>query len=212
MSLDNFRTGEPSRCLTGEGRGEETGQLPAFPHRSGGVGVDGTSASSAKVSWEVSGGGCKTQPSAQAGSASEAGVVVGEVGVPRSSGDLLKTEQGAKGGHLLNAKRQSEGNGDGRGNPDINPEQSPGASNRALSGSRNKGGPLNEPGEPNMGKPSVRFDEGRERVGHWPCASQSDLPAYSADCRGLMKVDPSWQLAKLRTGHRLVALACGHEN
>ena len=26
-----------------------------------------------------------------------------------------------------------------------------------------------------MGKPSVRFDEGRERVGHWPCASQSDL-------------------------------------
>jgi hypothetical protein len=28
----------------------------------------------------------------------------------------------------------------------------------------------------------------------------------------LMKVDPSWQLAKLRTGHRLVALACGHEN
>jgi len=38
---------------------------------------------------------------------------------------------------------------------------------------------MNEPGEPNMGKPSVRFDEGRERVGHWPCASQSDLPAYS---------------------------------
>src|SRR5437667_11828867 len=28
--------------------------------------------------------------------------------------------------------------------------------------------PLNEFGEPNMGNPSVRFDEGRERVGHWP--------------------------------------------
>ena len=34
---------------------------------------------------------------------------------------------------------------------------------------------MNELGEPNMGNPSVRFDEGRERVGHWPCASQSDL-------------------------------------
>jgi hypothetical protein len=34
---------------------------------------------------------------------------------------------------------------------------------------------MNEFGEPNMGNPSVRFDEGRERVGHWPCASQSDL-------------------------------------
>ena len=40
---------------------------------------------------------------------------------------------------------------------------------------------MNEPGEPNMGNPSVRFDEGRERVGHWPCASQSVLPAYSTD-------------------------------
>ncbi len=34
---------------------------------------------------------------------------------------------------------------------------------------------MNEPGEPNMGNPSVRFDEGRERVGHWPCAFQPDL-------------------------------------
>jgi hypothetical protein len=28
--------------------------------------------------------------------------------------------------------------------------------------------PMNEFGEPNMGNPSVRFDEGRESVGHWP--------------------------------------------
>ncbi len=27
---------------------------------------------------------------------------------------------------------------------------------------------MNEFGEPNMGNPSVRFDEGRESVGHWP--------------------------------------------
>jgi hypothetical protein len=92
MSLDNFKTGEkPSRCLTGEGRREETGQQPVFPQRSGGVGVGGTSASSTKESWEISGGGCKTQPSAKAGSASEAGGVAGEVGVLRSSDETPVT-------------------------------------------------------------------------------------------------------------------------
>src|SRR5437667_3069001 len=35
-------------------------------------------------------------------------------------------------------------------------------------------GPMNEFGERNMGNPSVRFDEGRERVGHWPRAFQSN--------------------------------------
>jgi len=33
---------------------------------------------------------------------------------------------------------------------------------------------MNEFGEPNMGNPSVRFDEGREQVGHWPLAFQSN--------------------------------------
>jgi hypothetical protein len=33
---------------------------------------------------------------------------------------------------------------------------------------------MNEFGEPNMGNPSVRFDEGRERVGRWPLAFQSN--------------------------------------
>jgi hypothetical protein len=33
---------------------------------------------------------------------------------------------------------------------------------------------MNEFGEPNMGNPSVRFDEGRERVGHWPLAFHSN--------------------------------------
>jgi hypothetical protein len=33
---------------------------------------------------------------------------------------------------------------------------------------------MKELGEPNMGNPSVRFDEGRERVGHWPLAFQSN--------------------------------------
>ena len=86
MSLDKLRTGDkPSRCLIGEGRREGAGQQPAPPHRSGGVGVDGTSASSVRESWEISGDGSKTQTNAQAGWASEAGVVAGEVGVPHSS-------------------------------------------------------------------------------------------------------------------------------
>ncbi len=92
MSLDTFRTGEkPSRCLTGEGRREEAGQQSEPSQRSGGVGVDGTSGSSIKVSWENSGVGCKTQPPAQAGRTSEAGGVVGEVGVPRSSNEAPVT-------------------------------------------------------------------------------------------------------------------------
>ena len=86
MSLDKLRTGDkPSRCLIGEGRREEAGQQPAPPHRSGGVGVGSTSVSSVRESWEISGGGCKTQPPAQAGRASKAGGVAGEVGVLRSS-------------------------------------------------------------------------------------------------------------------------------
>jgi hypothetical protein len=41
---------------------------------------------------------------------------------------------------------------------------------------------MNEFGEPNMGNPSVRFDEGRESVGHWPLAFQPILSRllYSA--------------------------------
>ena len=45
-------------------------------------------------------------------------------------------------------------------------------------------GPMNEFGEPNMGNPSVRFDEGRERVGHWPLAFQPILSRllYNLEC------------------------------
>jgi hypothetical protein len=92
MSLDNRRTGDkPSCCVTGEGRREETGQQSAFPQRSGGVGVDSTSVSSTKISWEISGGGCKTRPNAQAGRASEAGGAAGEVGIPCSSDEAPVT-------------------------------------------------------------------------------------------------------------------------
>jgi hypothetical protein len=88
MSLDNARTGEkPSRFLNGEGGRGETGQQPSSPQRSGGVSVDSTSASSTKESWEISGDGCKTRPNAQAGSASQADGVAGEVGVPHSDAE-----------------------------------------------------------------------------------------------------------------------------
>jgi len=45
---------------------------------------------------------------------------------------------------------------------------------------------MNEFGEPNMGNPSVRFDEGRERVGHWPYAFQPILSCL------LYRVKPIW--------------------
>jgi RNA-directed DNA polymerase len=89
MSLDIPETGDkPNPSLLGEGRGERVGQQPAPSQSSGGVRVGSTSASSAKESWENSGDGSKSQASAQAGSASKAGVVAGEVGVPHSSVDL----------------------------------------------------------------------------------------------------------------------------
>jgi hypothetical protein len=43
--------------------------------------------------------------------------------------------------------------------------------------------PMNEFGEPNMGILSVRFDEGRWKVGHWPFNPSS--PAYSTTRRGI---------------------------
>ena len=46
---------------------------------------------------------------------------------------------------------------------------------------------MNEFGEPNMGNPSVRFDEGREQVGHWPLAFHSNgsclLYKAESECR-----------------------------
>ena len=95
MSLEKLKTGEqPSRCFTGTGRREKTGQPPASWQRSGGVGVGGTSVSSARESWENSGDGCKTQPTAQAGPTSEAGGVTGAVGVPHINVDLLDHKRG----------------------------------------------------------------------------------------------------------------------
>ena len=42
-------------------------------------------------------------------------------------------------------------------------------------------GPMNEFGEPNMGNPSVRFDEGREALVIGPVPFNPTFPAYSTD-------------------------------
>lgn len=85
MSLERINTGDkPNPSLTGEGRREEASQQSELPQRSGGVGVDGASASSDRVSWEISGGGPQAQPTGQAGCASQDGGVAGEVGVSHS--------------------------------------------------------------------------------------------------------------------------------
>jgi hypothetical protein len=75
-------------------------------------------------------------------------------------------------------------------------------------------GPMNESGEPNMGNPSVRFDEGRERDGHRPLAFQSHplLPILQADplrslsCL-LSKTPGHSRGTQSRSGFRLVITA-----
>ena len=175
MSLDKFRTGDkPSRCLTGEGRREEAGQQSEPSQRSGGVGVDGTSGSSANVSWEVSGDGCKTQPSVQAGQSREAGGVAGEVGVLRSSEETpvmgverrRDTCSGVRrdGGRWL--RKEISRHDEIIINPDF--------------GSCRQDANRTGLGEPNMGNPSVRFDEGRsDSAGLTTAVSSKPPPATS---------------------------------
>src|SRR6266446_7635829 len=102
MSLETLKPGDkPSPSSLGEGRREQAGQQSAPAQTSGGVCVDSTSGSKTRLSWEDSGDGKqKSQESAQAGSASKAGSVAGEVGVPHSTVDL----------HY--SKRCKEGRGD----------------------------------------------------------------------------------------------------
>src|SRR5678815_862586 len=54
--------------------------------------------------------------------------------------------------------------------------------------------PMNESGEPNMGNPSVRFDEGRARVGHWPvCLSIHPFPPTPPK-QGLLSCVTNWPI------------------
>ena len=101
MSPETPKPGDkPSPSALGEGRREQAGKQPALAQNSGGVRVDSASGSKVRVSWEGSGGGKEFQGLAQAGCASKAGSVAGEVGVPHSTVDL----------HYF--KRCKEGRGD----------------------------------------------------------------------------------------------------
>lgn len=161
-----------------------------------GVRVDSTSGSQVRVSWEGSGDGrSSSQPSAQAGSASEASDIAGEVGVPHSSIDLWALDAGfraylrqigQRGGTYSTRRGEAKDAGMAGatriGTPDKVRQLQIALYRKAKAEPKYRltadhGGlesrPMNEFGEPNMGNPSVRLDEGRERVGHWPCAFQS---------------------------------------
>ncbi len=153
-----------------------------LPQRSGGVGVDGTPVSSVKVSWEISGGGCQTQPSVQAGHARESGGVAGEVGVLRSSEEASvmgverrrDTCSGVRreGGRWLRQEIRR------RDEIIINPDF----------GLRPKDANPTGLGKPNMGKPSVRFDEGRsDSAGLTTAVGSKPPPATSPTLRTIQE-------------------------
>ena len=111
--------------------------------------------------------GDKSQPSAQAGQSSKAAGVAGEVGVPHSSVDLLyfKGSKEPRGDTYSTREGEAKDTGMAGATRIITPNKV-----RELQIVLYRKCPMNEFGEPNMGNPSVRFDEGRERVGHWPRA------------------------------------------
>jgi len=142
---------------------------PLIGHESAWVTVcDGKCGSSAKESWEISGGGREAQAPAQAGQASEPVGAAGDVGILRSSEET--PVMGVKRRRDTCSGLRSDG---GRWlreeirrqeviliNPDFGLRPKRRESNRTRRGA---------------GNPSVRFDEGREGVGHWPCAFQPIL-------------------------------------
>src|SRR5438445_10390025 len=85
MSLEKVNPGaKPSPSAWGEGRREQAGKQSAPVQNSGGVRVDSASGSKVRISWEGSGDGkSKSQGTAQAASASDAGPAAGDAGATR---------------------------------------------------------------------------------------------------------------------------------
>src|SRR6266446_8188090 len=110
MSLETPEPGaKPNPSLLGEGRREQAGQQSAPAPTSGGVRVDSTSGSKARVSWENSGDGNKrSQGSEQVGSANKTGPVAGEVGVPHSTVDLHRFNRCKEGRGDTYSRRRGE--------------------------------------------------------------------------------------------------------
>ncbi len=116
-----------------------------------------------------------TQPNAQTGQSSKANGVAGEVGVPHSSVDLhyFKRCKEPRGDTYSMRGGEAKDAGMAGAIRIVTPNKV-----RELQIAlyrKAKSCPMNEFGEPNMGNPPVRFDEGRESVGHWPLAFQSSL-------------------------------------
>jgi hypothetical protein len=138
----------------------------------------------------------KSQPTAQAGQTSKAGGVAGEVGVPHSSVDLhyFKRCREPRGDTYSTHRSEAKDEGMAGATRIVTPkkvrelqivlyrkaEAQPKYRFWTLCAAGYggvEGSPMNEFGEPNMGNPSVRFDEGRESVGHWPLSlSAHPLP------------------------------------
>lgn len=127
MSLETSESGaKPSPSSWGEGRREQAGQQSAPVQPSGGVCVDSTSGSKARVSWENSGEGKqKSQESAQAGKASKADSVAGEVGVPHSTVDMhyFKRCQAGRGDTYSTRRGEAKGAGMAGETQIITPEK-----------------------------------------------------------------------------------------
>jgi len=127
MSLEKVSPGaKPSPSAWGEGRREQAGKQSAPVQNSGGVRVDSGSGSKVRISWEGSGDGkSKSQGTAQAGSASEAGSVVGEVGVPHSTVDLHHFKRCREGRGDTYSRRRGEAKDTGmaRATEIITPEK-----------------------------------------------------------------------------------------
>ena len=116
MSLEKAKNQKPSRYLNGEGcQGEPSNRATGFLD-SGGVSEGDTAGRTGRVSGEISTReAAKSQPAGQGGNIKtvRAG---GEVGALRSSWDPTDRKTGGepREGTRINARRNSEGLGDGR--------------------------------------------------------------------------------------------------
>ena len=203
MSPETAKPGDkPSPSALGEGRREQAGQQSAPAPNCGGVRVDSASGSKVRVSWEVSGDGKgNSQGLAQAGRAREAGSVAGEVGVPHSTVDLHHVKRCKEGRGDTYSTRGGEAKDAGmaRATEIVTPEKVRQLQITLYRKAKARpqyrfltehcgveSDPMNEFGEPNMGNPSVRFDEGGNALVIGLAAFQSHRSCLLYGCtRGL---------------------------
>jgi len=117
MSLEKFKTGKPSHCISGEGCHAASSNRQVGAVDSRGVCEGDTTGRETKVSQEISGRLAATpKPPVQWGEASKTEWADGEVGVLRSSEETveIKTTEERREGTWVNANANSAGSEDGR--------------------------------------------------------------------------------------------------